>query len=152
MVVRCCDLSRPINGYISQHTTGTFDSEIALPCHPTLRYCTGRDLVGGLIHQRNNPYNAPKHAERSASLSLPLSDWLITVENDPTRRPAEVVAGVINQLDDYVTTHGLHGEVAFVDTVEEAGAIAIRCSARLEQIIEEFPEVSAIRASRFPDL
>lgn len=100
------------------------------------------------MYQRHDADSAPRKESDDPSLSLPLSDWLITVTDDSQQGLAEVVAGVIAKIEAYVAKHGLQKEAPSIDGYDNVGVIAIRCSARLQQVIEEFPEVLAIEQSQ----
>lgn len=96
------------------------------------------------MHQRPHSRNAENVDLNAASLSLPLADWIITVAEDPARSSAVVVRSLVDKIGNYLDRHGLHHEVGTINKLESIDIIAIQCSARMEQILEEFPEVLSI--------
>lgn len=100
------------------------------------------------MYQRHDSDSASRKDSNSTSLSLPLSNWVITVTDDSRSGLAEVVVGVISKIEAYVARHGLQQEAPSIDGYDTIGVIAIRCSPRLQQVIEEFPEVLAIEESQ----
>jgi hypothetical protein len=109
--------------------------------------CSGEYFVSSCIEKRSG-----SHPHRATGVDHfafpPAADWLITVIDDSQPGLAEVVAGVIATIEAYVAKHGLQKEASSIDGYDNVGVIAIRCSARLKQVIEEFPDVLAIEQSQ----